>query len=450
MQLQGRGLYSSDLKAHQSTNYELRSMGIENFIRDALQQPHDLIAYHVGRGLAELYPEKTIIEGQTWYFDLEAFVRAEKCFVIEDRSVFGHVRTDWEGVDKKQKQLIENSWLQVLWKGRLFDVVLITWTEACYRRRHNWIVADDREFAGAFFDAVCEFSCEVSGEILVYRDGFFEKSEELFNSIKGSTFDNLILDDAFKTELQKDFGQFFQSRETYERYGIPWKRGAVFIGPPGNGKTHTVKALINQLGKPCIYVRSFKADYGTEQEKMAEVFARARMTAPCVIVLEDLDAMINDDNRAFFLNELDGFEVNTGVSVIATTNHADKLDPAILERPSRFDRKYYFNLPGEGERLAYVLAWNKELQAELRVSEATMPAIVRDTEGFSFAYLKELVLSSMVQWMSDQCSIPMDEIISRQVKLLRSQMKPSVGVNDSSTSTRFKLFKRAANLLGVR
>jgi AAA+ superfamily predicted ATPase len=423
-------------------------MGIENFIRDALLQPHDLIAYHVGRELAELHPEKTIIEGQTWYFDLEEFVRAEKCFIVEDHSVFNHVRTDWEGIDKKQEQVLENSWLQVLWNDRLFEVVLITWTESCYRRRHHWIVAESRAFAESFVDAVCDFSCEVRGQILVYRDGFFEKDKELFDSIKGSTFDNLILDDAFKVELQNDFFQFFQSRETYERYAIPWKRGAVFIGPPGNGKTHTVKALINQLGKPCIYVRSFKADYGTEQEKMREVFERARMTAPCVVILEDLDAMINDENRAFFLNELDGFEVNTGVVVIATTNHPDKLDPAILDRPSRFDRKYYFNLPNENERLAYLNSWNKQLQAELRVSDTAMPGIASGTDRFSFAYLKELLLSSMVQWMTNQGTTSMDEIMCKQVESLRNQMSSSEVRNEYRTLRRFALFERAANLFG--
>ena len=208
------------------------------------------------------------------------------------------------------------------------------------------------------------------GEILVYQDGYFEKDKQLFDSIKNATFDNLVLPDSLKQQIQNDFQQFFDSREVYEQYRIPWKRGAIFIGPPGNGKTHTLKALINQLGKPCLYVRSFKSEYGTEQENMAEVFKRARMTTPCIVVLEDLDSMIDNKNRSFFLNELDGFQSNTGVVVLATTNHPEKLDPSILDRPSRFDRKYYFQLPAEAERLAYIAKWNEELQPELRVSRA--------------------------------------------------------------------------------
>lgn len=401
-------------------------MTIENFIRDALYKPNDYIAYHVGRELAELHPGKSILEGRTWHFDLEEFVRAEKCSIIEEKSVFHHVKTEWMGIGKKQRQQIENSWLNVLWKGQLLDVILMTWAEDCYRRRHHWIVADQKKLAEDFFDAVCEWSCEVRGEILVYHDGYFEKNKELFESIKNSTFDNLVLPAPLKNEIKNDFAQFFDSCEIYERYGIPWKRGAIFIGPPGNGKTHTLKALINQLGKPCLYVRTFKSEHGTEQENMAEVFKRARMS-PCIVVLEDLDSMIDSKNRSFFLNELDGFQSNTGVVVLATTNHPAKLDPSILDRPSRFDRKYYFNLPADAERLAYITKWNGELQADLQVSEKGAAEVVSATDGFSFAYLKELFVASMVQWMSEGRGKSMDQVLLAQTELLRRQMKIKKG-----------------------
>lgn len=398
-------------------------MGIENFIRDALYKPNDYIAYHVGRELTELHPGKAIIEGKTGYFDLEAFVRAEKCSVVEQKSVFHHVKNEWPGKGKKLEENIENSWLNVLWAGQLLDVVLITWAEGCYRQRHHWIIAGDRKLAERFFDAVCEWSCEVRSEILVYQDGYFKKSRKLFKSIKDATFDNLILPESLKGEIQNDFSHFFQSRDLYDRYRIPWRRGAIFIGPPGNGKTHTLKALINSLEKPCVYVRSFKSEYGTEQENMAEVFKRARMTAPCLVVLEDLDAMIDNENRAFFLNELDGFETNNGVVVLATTNHPEKLDTAILDRPSRFDRKYYFPLPDEYQRRKYVENWNERLETELRVSEVVTTKIVRETEGFSFAYLKELFVASLGQWIAGQANEAMDQIIHNQSRLLRAQLK---------------------------
>jgi AAA+ superfamily predicted ATPase len=399
-----------------------RSMGIENFIKDALHEPSDYIAYHVGRELAELHPGKIILEGESGYFDLEAFVRAEKCALVHESSIFNHLKTDWYGPGKALKQTVQNSWLNVLWRGHLLDVVLVTYSQRCYPSRHHWIVAENKELAQTFFAEVCEWSSEVRGEVLVFQDGEWSKNKELFAAIKSATFDNLILHDRLKQDIQNDFAQFFRSRAVYERYRIPWKRGVLFIGPPGNGKTHTVKALVNLLGQSCLYVKGFKSEYATDQENLSVVFARARMTTPCLVVLEDLDSMIDDKSRAFFLNELDGFETNTGVVILATTNHPDRLDPAILQRPSRFDRKYHFDLPAEAERSEYVAYWNQRLQAELRLSAGMATEVIRSTEGFSFAYLKELFLSATMQWISTGGSVTMDQIMLDQAVQLREQM----------------------------
>src|ERR1043165_8944377 len=143
-------------------------MSIENFIRDALHKPHDYIAYHVGRKLAELFPGKTILEGLSGSFDLDAFVRDEGCTVVAEKSVFRHVKMEWEGEGEKLKERTQNSWLNVLWKGHLLDVILITWVDGCYHFRHHWIVAEEKSIAEKSFDAVCPWSCEVRGEILVY------------------------------------------------------------------------------------------------------------------------------------------------------------------------------------------------------------------------------------------------------------------------------------------
>jgi transitional endoplasmic reticulum ATPase len=76
-----------------------------------------------------------------------------------------------------------------------------------------------------------------------------------------------------------------------------------------------------------------------EEGGIADVFEKARQMSPCVVVFEDLDSLINDGNRSFFLNQLDGIEGNDGLLIIATTNHFERLDPGLSSRPSRFDRK---------------------------------------------------------------------------------------------------------------
>jgi AAA+ superfamily predicted ATPase len=399
------------------------TMNLKDFISEALCNAQDCIAYDVSRKLSQMYPNRAIIESSMALFNLFTYARAGQCHIINEDSVFNEAKTVCSDDDKEFVYEPVNAWVNVLWQNTLLDVLFITWTEEGYRERRHWIIADNRDLAENFLRAVCKWSSEVRGEILVFDGGTWSKNEELFKAIKSADFKNLILPAALKQEIQDDFTRFFASRDAYEKYGIPWKRGVLFIGPPGNGKTHTVKALINQLGQPCLYVKSFKACYGTDLDHMRQVFARARTTTPCIVVLEDLDSLVDQSNRSFFLNELDGFAENTGVMVLATTNYPEKLDPAIMERPSRFDRKYYFKLPAEDERLAYINMWNQSLESELRLSAEVLPDLVKQTYGFSFAYLKELFLSSMMEWMANSVSHGMDKVMLNRATILSEQMK---------------------------
>ena len=146
-------------------------------------------------------------------------------------------------------------------------------------------------------------------------------------------------------------------------------------------------------------------------------------------MLEDLDSLLTPNNRSYFLNELDGFAANTGIVTLATTNHPEKLDPAILDRPSRFDRKYPFDLPQQPERLAYITLWNETLKPALRISEEGAVQLSELTTGFSFAYLKELFLSSMMHWVKSAEQGTMQQTMLDQVDILREQM---VNVPDTS------------------
>src|ERR1044072_3795098 len=107
-------------------------MDKENFIKEALHKPNDYIAYHIGRELAELHPDKAMLEAQTGYFDLEGFVCAEQCFVVHESSLFNHLKTEWDAPAKQLRESIANSWLNVMWRDQLLDVVVVTFTEGSY------------------------------------------------------------------------------------------------------------------------------------------------------------------------------------------------------------------------------------------------------------------------------------------------------------------------------
>ncbi len=398
-------------------------MKMENLISDALCQPSDFVPYYVSSRLAEMYPDSAIVESEYWSFDIDEFARAGHCSIMSVTSVHQQVQTIWQGREEDLGREIENGWCSVFWEDQLIDVVSITWTDAGCETTRHWIIAQAPETAQGFLRAVCEYCDDVHGEILVYDDGYWTKDEKLFDAIRLSTFENLVLPQSLKTELREDFRRFLASRDLYERLGIPWKRGVLLIGPPGNGKTHTIKALVNELRLPCLYIKSFQQSRSTEQSSMRRVFERARLSAPCLLIMEDLDAMVNDENRSFLLNELDGFADNTGVIVVASTNHPEKLDPAILDRPSRFDRKYHFPLPATGERFDYLAGWNRSCQEELHLEDDELRAVAEKTDAFSYAYLKELCLSSMMQWIAHPEPGRMFQTMLERADVLREQMK---------------------------
>jgi ATP-dependent Zn protease len=328
-----------------------------------------------------------------------------------------------------------NAWFEVSWRGNAIDLILMDWEDGCCTR--YWVVAETKEVAEGFFSAVCGWKPELEGEVLVFEGGCWARSEALFEAIRGATFENLILDGTLKQDLRDDLTGFFAARDAYDAHGVPWKRGLLLIGPPGNGKTHAVKALVNAVGRPCLYVKSFTCEDRVDSTNIRIVFDKARKMAPCILVLEDLDSLLTDENRSFFLNELDGFAANRGIATLATTNHPDKLDPAIVDRPSRFDRKYHFPLPAVAERLAYIARWEESMRPALRLSEAGRTRVAEQTEGFSFAYLKELSLAGMMAWMASPRAGAMDEVMAVQVTALRNQMSSAraPGRDDDTRST---------------
>jgi len=432
------------------------------FISEALCLPLPAIEYHIGQNLAALFPNKVMIEGEEGYFNVEEFAQAQHCTITLKTFIHNQLTTYWVGPEpqimhyhahvvmamggvivgtsqipqtsgsgKETIDRVKNAWLEVEWQGSNLEVLIMNWPDGQMRAFHYWILADNQDIARNFYVAVCKWNMEIRGEVLVFDGNGWYKDEHLFQDIKGATFDNLIMRGSLKQDIHDDLVQFFAARATYEEYGIPWKRGILFVGPPGNGKTHAVKAIINSMEQPCLYVKSFKAPHGADQFNIHQVFDRARRTAPCILVLEDLESQLTSQNRSFFLNELDGFAANVGIVALATSNHPERLDPAILDRPSRFDRKYPFDLPEQAERLAYIVMWNATLKPALRISDEAAGKISELTEGFSFAYLKELFLSSMMRWIAKPQQNTMEQVMSGQVDVLRDQMMSTSMVADA-------------------
>ncbi|KAJ7498746.1 P-loop containing nucleoside triphosphate hydrolase protein [Mycena latifolia] len=267
-------------------------------------------------------------------------------------------------------------------------------------------------------------------EIWVFNQGFWLKDHPLWVDIQKGDWKDVILSDEFKKDLQKDVYGFFKSEPIYKELAIPWKRGIIMHGPPGNGKTISIKVIMktcDALGFAPLYVKSFQSmSWKGEEGAMQDVFQKAREMAPCVVVLEDLDALINDRNRSFFMNQLDGLQGNDGLLIIGTTNHFDRLDPGLSTRPSRFDRKYLFDDPTRDERALYAKYWQKKLQSndDIGFPDALVEEVADMTEQFSFAYLKEAFVSCLVilaGWEGDD-KPAFSSALKTQIKTLRKQL----------------------------
>jgi hypothetical protein len=393
---------------------------------DTLRLAPSAIPYRLGAALREAFPTRALLETEDGDFDVFRFRRDGHCTLDWSDEVHCQRTTDWRREEPHLSSHGRSAWSRVRWEGHELDVVRAEWHEGYNRVHRFWIVAETREVAEGFFSAVCAWCHFPRQELLVFNGGCWSKSHEMWAAVQETSFEELILAGALKDEIRGDLERFLRARDDYARYRVPWKRGILFVGPPGNGKTHCLRASIRLLDVPCLYVQSIATKYETEDSCIRSVFGHARELTPCCLVFEDLDAMITPKNRSFFLNQLDGFEQNDGILTIATTNHPDRLDPAIVDRPSRFDRKYHFGLPARPERQAYVTMWQRRLDASMRderqQGEVT-ERLVEETDGFSFAYVKELFVSSMVRWMAGTRDGAIAPILFEQLTVLREQMR---------------------------
>ncbi|KAG9039532.1 hypothetical protein FRB95_009112 [Tulasnella sp. JGI-2019a] len=285
-----------------------------------------------------------------------------------------------------------------------------------------WFVHNDETTIGRLITAIAEHANKLHEEILLFAHGYWQKSHELWVDVQKANWEDVILDSVFKKRVQDDINGFFANEKIYKDLAIPWKRGIIFLGPPGNGKTISIKAIMKSCPHPVLVVKNFTSFMGDEMS-MQIAFAEARRMAPCLMVLEDLDSLITDQNRSFFLNEMDGLSGNNGLLIIGTTNYFSKLDPALSKRPSRFDRKFEFLAPNKAERGLYLRYWQKKLKdnKDITFPDRLVDELVSLTDGFSFAYLKEAMVSTLVT-LAGNPDLTFEDIVKEQIKSLRKSI----------------------------
>lgn len=229
-------------------------------------------------------------------------------------------------------------------------------------------------------------------------------------------WDEVILPSGFAEDIRANATAFLQGQERYAQLGIPYRRGFLFCGPPGCGKTLTLKALAHTM--PAKFV-TVLGRANVSDEEIQHAFYVAEKHAPAVVLFEDIDKLIHTAgiSLSHFLNMLDGLQVTKGVLVIATSNEPQLMDPALLHRPSRFDRMWVFPLPSMEQRLALL---HKRGQGYF--SDTALQDVAHRSQGFSMAYVQEIVVNALLG-AAHNGTTPSDADIFRSLDTLRVQRK---------------------------
>jgi cell division protease FtsH len=274
--------------------------------------------------------------------------------------------------------------------------------------------ADNRELVGLLIQLFVVLFL-IIGVILILRRSAnspggpgqalnFGKSRARFqmDDKTGIGFDDVAGIEEAKEELQ-EVVTFLKKPEKFTAVGARIPKGVLLVGPPGTGKTLLAKAIAGEAGVPFFSISGsefVEMFVGVGASRVRDLFKKAKENAPCIIFIDEIDAVGRqrgvgigggNDEREQTLNqmltEMDGFEGNNGVIVIAATNRPDVLDQALL-RPGRFDRQVTVDLPAYNGRLQIleVHARTKKIAADV-----SLAAIARRTPGFSGAKLANLL-----------------------------------------------------------
>eukprot|EP00930_Biecheleria_cincta_P023748 TRINITY_DN1709_c0_g1_i1.p1 TRINITY_DN1709_c0_g1~~TRINITY_DN1709_c0_g1_i1.p1 ORF type:complete len:780 (+),score=180.99 TRINITY_DN1709_c0_g1_i1:302-2341(+) len=252
--------------------------------------------------------------------------------------------------------------------------------------------------------------------------GMQSKAKILMEPNTGVKFENVAGIDEAKEELT-EIVDFLRAPERFVRVGAKIPRGVLLTGPPGTGKTLMAKALAGEAGVPFIQASAsefIEMFVGVGASRVRDIFKQAKEKAPCIVFIDEIDAIGRqrgagmgggNDEREQTLNqiltEMDGFEGQSGVIVVAATNRADILDNALL-RPGRFDRRVTVGLPdAKGrEQILEVHVKNKKLAEEISLTD-----VAKRTAGFSGADLENLMNeSAILTARREKKAITMDEI----------------------------------------
>jgi hypothetical protein len=247
---------------------------------------------------------------------------------------------------------------------------------------------------------------------------------------KDHTWEDLFLPTDIKNDIKSLVENFLNSKDFYVKNRIAWKRGVLLYGKPGNGKSSIIRTIMSVYPFKPITIAP-----GVNNDAVREAFSYAEEQSPALLYFEDLDSLLQSNvDISAFLNLMDGITSKNGLLIIATANDIRQLRSSITDRPSRFDRKFEIPLPDQEMAYLYLKKWFGDL-----VSSKVCQALSKDAEKyeFSYAYIKELFISSMFEALAHNRKAPTEKDIQKSLNKL---FKDKNILNSGKVSTE-KYFK---------
>lgn len=263
------------------------------------------------------------------------------------------------------------------------------------------------------------------------------------------TFDDVAGVDEAKTELY-EIVDFLQNKTKYALVGAKIPKGVLLVGPPGTGKTLLAKAIAGEAGVPFFSISGsefIEMFVGVGASRVRDLFDRAKKQAPAIVFIDELDALGKsrasggvftggNDEREQTLNqllaEMDGFEPNTGVILLAATNRPEVLDPALL-RPGRFDRQILVDRPDRSERLAILEVHARNVSL---AEDVDLDKLAARTPGFAGADLANLINeAALLAARNNRSAVTMADFNEASERILTGLEKRSRVLNETEKQT---------------
>ena len=433
--------------------------------------------YHVGTNNVRILYTNSKIDAKNFpkRYDAVAYSTGRTAFfelgkeIVGLQNVIGKIKADNPDITPAQiKEILYNypEYAPIIpGGGTTFDVEKFSKTQVKFRG--DDLNSDNSSWVSLIFPIVATV---VMGILLfiMFRQmagsngkamNFGKNKAKLMSNVK-LRFTDVAGAEEEKEELQ-EVVEFLKNPKKFSELGARIPKGVLLVGPPGTGKTLFAKAVAGEAGVPFFsmsgsdFVEMF---VGTGAARVRDLFAEAEKNMPCIVFIDEIDAVGRqrgaglgggNDEREQTLNQLlvqmDGFEKNEGIIIMAATNRADVLDPALL-RPGRFDRQIYVNIPDvKGrEEIFKVHSRNKPLGPDV-----SFKVLARMTSGFSGADIENLLNeAAILAARANRRVIIMEDILEGINKVIAGPQKKSRTITE--TDKRITAYHEAGHAIIAR